>query len=58
MFSDAADRGAIGGKLYYQANAYFHAKVSGFRDNTDIHIKLQESYLIFSIIFFHETDKD
>lgn len=29
-----------------------------FRDNTDIHIKLQESYLIFSIIFFLETDKD
>ena len=36
----------------------FQCLFMSFRDNTDIHIKLQESYLIFSIIFSHETDKD
>ena len=33
MFLDAADRMAIGEKLYYQAKVYFHAKVRGFRDS-------------------------
>ncbi|NBI92990.1 hypothetical protein D3Z45_21055 [Lachnospiraceae bacterium] len=30
---DAADSGAIGAELYYQAKVYFHAKVRGFRDS-------------------------
>ena len=33
VFFDAADRMAIGEKLYYQAKVYFHAKVGGFRDS-------------------------
>ena len=33
LFLDAADRMAIGAKLYYQAKVYFHAKVRGFRDS-------------------------
>ena len=33
VFLDAADRGVIGEKSYYQAKVYFHAKVWGFRDS-------------------------
>ena len=33
LFLDAADRMAIGAKLYYQAKVYFHAKVRDFRDS-------------------------
>ena len=33
VFLDAADRMAIGGKSYYQAKVYYHAKVRGFRDS-------------------------
>ena len=33
MFFNAADKGAIGKKSYYQEKVYFHAKVRGFRDS-------------------------
>ena len=33
VFLDAADRMAIGAKLYYQAKVYYHAKVRGFCDS-------------------------
>ena len=33
LFLDAADRMAIGAKLYYQAKVYYHAKVRGFCDS-------------------------
>ena len=31
MFLKAAEKMAIGEKLYYQAKLYYHAKVRGFR---------------------------
>ena len=33
VFLDAADRGVIGEKSYYQAKVYFHTKVGDFRDS-------------------------
>jgi hypothetical protein len=33
VFLDAADKGAMGEKSYYQAKVYYHAKVRGFRDS-------------------------